>query len=118
VVVIDDTFNSNPVGARRAIERLSALGSGRRVVVSPGMMELGDVQFRENLEFARFAAQRGVDVIVVGHTNRDALLAGAREAGRPALWVPSREAARTMLATDLRSGDAVLWENDLPDHYP
>lgn len=118
VTIIDDTFNSNPVGARHAIERLTSTGPGRKIVVSPGMVELGPVQYDENLEFARYAAVSGVEVIAVGRTNRDALLAGAELGGRPARWVPDREAARTIVATELGSGDAVLWENDLPDHYP
>jgi len=118
ITVIDDTFNSNPVGARHALERLKDVGSGHTVVVSPGMVELGPLQYEENLEFARFAAAGGIDVIAVGRTNRAALLAGAELGGRPARWVPDRESARAMVATDLSAGDAVLWENDLPDHYP
>lgn len=118
VTIIDDTFNSNPVGARHAIERLTSVGPGRKIVVSPGMVELGPLQYGENLEFARFAADHGVEVIAVGRTNRDALLAGAELGGRPARWVPDRESARSLVATELGSGDAVLWENDLPDHYP
>ena len=49
VKVIDDTFNANPAGAAAALELLRRVGAGgRRVVVTPGMVELGKDQDREN----------------------------------------------------------------------
>src|SRR5690606_25046398 len=56
-MIIDDTFNSNPAGARAALEMLQTLDvSGRRVVVTPGMVELGRRQEDENRAFAAQAA--------------------------------------------------------------
>jgi UDP-N-acetylmuramoyl-tripeptide--D-alanyl-D-alanine ligase len=55
-------------------------------------------------------------LIVVGWTNRRDLLAGAE--GGDVVVVPSRESAREWLRSRLGPGDGVLWENDLPDHYP
>lgn len=115
IITIDDTFNSNPVGARRALEQLLAAGDGRRIVVTPGMMELGTEQHRANAEFAAAVVAAGAELVIVGRTNRRSLLAGAAGA---AVWVPDRRRARELLGASLASGDAVLWENDLPDHYP
>ena len=57
VWVIDDTFNSNPDGARAALAELAPPGeTGRRVVVTPGMVELGPRQFEENRAFAEAVA--------------------------------------------------------------
>jgi UDP-N-acetylmuramoyl-tripeptide--D-alanyl-D-alanine ligase len=50
-LIIDDTYNSNPVGAERALEGAAALAAergGSLVVVTPGMVELGSVQFERN----------------------------------------------------------------------
>ena len=48
-VVLDDTFNSNPAGARHALEVLSsAAPAGQRMLVTPGMVELGETQAAEN----------------------------------------------------------------------
>ncbi len=117
VTVIDDTFNSNPAGARAAVGVLSRTTStGRRVVVTPGMVEMGKRQFQENKEFAVEAARVATDLVVVGRTNRRALLAGAGSL-RP-VSVPTREEAVRWVKSTLVSGDAVLYENDLPDHYP
>ncbi|HEY3943470.1 MAG TPA: UDP-N-acetylmuramoyl-tripeptide--D-alanyl-D-alanine ligase [Acidimicrobiales bacterium] len=115
VVVLDDTFNSNPAGARAALEVLAAsTAGGRAVVVTPGMVELGPRQHHENRVFAE-AAGRVADLVVVGRTNRRALVAGT--AGR-ALAVRTRPEAVAWVRATLGPGDAVLYENDLPDHYP
>ncbi|MGZ5385474.1 MAG: Mur ligase family protein, partial [Acidimicrobiia bacterium] len=118
VTVLDDTFNSNPVGATAALRTLRELANGRRFVVTPGMMELGPMQREANAVFASEVIASGAELVIVGRTNRAALLAGARSAGGEAVSVASRAQALEQLTGNLRAGDAVLWENDLPDHYP
>lgn len=117
VLVLDDTFNSNPAGARAALERLVSLGTGRRVVVTPGMVELGPVQAEENERFAAACSAAGVELVVVGRVNRRALLAGAGDGPSP-ITVARRAEAVAWVRSSLGEGDAVLYENDLPDHYP
>ncbi|HXZ83053.1 MAG TPA: Mur ligase family protein [Acidimicrobiales bacterium] len=129
VVVLDDTFNANPAGARLALAALAAnaLVGVRKVVVTPGMVELGARQTVENEIFAGEIARVATDLVVVGSTNRRALLAGAlkassaRGASAPqlrAVTVGSRAAAVAWVRQELRRGDVVLYENDLPDQYP
>ena len=118
VVVVDDTFNSNPAGASRALELLAESGStGRRVVVTPGMVELGRRQRTENARFAEAASAVATDLVIVGRTNRRALREGASRS-IPRLDVSTREDAVAWVRSNLAAGDAVLYENDLPDHYP
>ncbi|HEY7948875.1 MAG TPA: UDP-N-acetylmuramoyl-tripeptide--D-alanyl-D-alanine ligase [Acidimicrobiales bacterium] len=126
-LVLDDTYNANPAGARLALEALETMAppGGRRVVVTPGMVELGRRQGRENASFARDVARLADDLVVVGRTNRRALLDGARQADgrtRPAplrvTVVRHRPAAVAWLRDRLGPDDIVLYENDLPDHYP
>lgn len=81
VVIIDDTFNANPASVRRALALLQRQGSGRRVVVSPGMVELGPRQASENAAFGAAVAQVATDFVIVGRTNRRALRTGAAAAG-------------------------------------
>jgi UDP-N-acetylmuramoyl-tripeptide--D-alanyl-D-alanine ligase len=117
--IIDDTFNSNPAGARSALRRLGGLGgAGRKVVVTPGMIELGPVQFDSNREFASEAAGVADDLVVVGVTNRRALLEGSANGPASVTVVASRAEAVNWVRATLGPGDAVLYENDLPDHYP
>jgi len=115
--IIDDTYNSNPAGVRSALSALAGLGEGRRVVVTPGMVELGSAQFRENKEFGRMAAEVASDVLVVGHTNRKALLEGTKDGAASVIVMLSRPEAVAWVKANLGVGDAVLYENDLPDHY-
>jgi UDP-N-acetylmuramoyl-tripeptide--D-alanyl-D-alanine ligase len=91
---------------------------GRRVVVTPGMVELGPRQAAANREFAAAAARVADDLVIVGATNRRALLAGAADGGAAVTTVDDREAAVAWVRGRLGAGDAVLYENDLPDHYP
>ena len=118
VLVIDDTYNSNPAGARAAVERLAAAVPGRRVLVTPGMVELGGRQAGENRDLAAFAAARLSDIVVVGRANRRALLRGARGGAARVRAVARRPEAVAWAAGNLGEGDGVLYENDLPDHYP
>src|SRR4030095_14456598 len=49
VTVIDDPFNANPHRALHALDLLARVdSSGRRVVVTPGMVELGTEQDQAN----------------------------------------------------------------------
>jgi UDP-N-acetylmuramoyl-tripeptide--D-alanyl-D-alanine ligase len=120
VNIIDDTYNANPAGAKAALELLglSATNGDKKVVVTPGMVELGALQARENANFAAGAGEFATELLVVGHTNARALLAGARAASLPALHVRNRDEAVAWVSGHLSGGDAVLYENDLPDHYP
>lgn len=119
VLIIDDTFNSNPEGARAALRALeSAAVAGRRVVVTPGMVELGPRQAEENRRFAAEAARVADQLVVVGRTNRRALLAGASGGKAAVRVVGTREEAVQWVRSELGPDDAVLYENDLPDHYP
>ena len=116
VVVIDDTFNANPQSALAALKVLLALPlSGRRVVVTPGLIELGRDQYGENLSLARKVAFHGVELVVVGRTNAVALAAGYE---REPLRCNTRDDAVAWVRSSLVAGDGVLYLNDLPDHYP
>jgi UDP-N-acetylmuramoyl-tripeptide--D-alanyl-D-alanine ligase len=117
--ILDDTFNSNPAGAVRALETLRSVdGAGRRVVVTPGMVELGPLQDEANEAFAAAASEVASDLVVVGRTNRRPLLRGAKRTGLAVVEKPNREAAVEWVKANLGPGDAVLYENDLPDVYP
>jgi UDP-N-acetylmuramoyl-tripeptide--D-alanyl-D-alanine ligase len=120
VVVIDDAYNSNPVGASAALTVLGDHVATRRIVVTPGMVELGSAQFDANRAFGAQAAKVCDVVIVVGTTNRDALVAGLRDNGfehEAIVLVPNLEVATAELGRRTRRGDVVLIENDLPDTY-
>jgi UDP-N-acetylmuramoyl-tripeptide--D-alanyl-D-alanine ligase len=120
-VVLDDTFNSNPTGARLALARLAAESPGGRcVLVTPGMVELGKIQAEENASFAEAAGAVVSDLVVVARTNRHALSHGARRqaASTSVVLVDRLDEAVAWVRQHLGPSDAVLYENDLPDHFP
>jgi UDP-N-acetylmuramoyl-tripeptide--D-alanyl-D-alanine ligase len=116
--ILDDTFNANPAGARRALDVLARHdAAGRRVVVTPGMYELGPTQAAENRAFAEAAAAVATDLVLVGRTNRRALVAGAGRHGS-VHTVANRDDAVAWVVANLGPGDVVLYENDQPDYFP
>jgi UDP-N-acetylmuramoyl-tripeptide--D-alanyl-D-alanine ligase len=116
VTVIDDTFNANPASARVAVSMLESLPvSGTKVVVTPGLIELGADQFEENVSLARQVDAAGADLVVVARTNAKALQRGFRGAVRR---FDTRDQAVAWVRSTLVRGDGVLYLNDLPDHYP
>ncbi|GAC1536778.1 MAG: UDP-N-acetylmuramoylalanyl-D-glutamyl-2,6-diaminopimelate--D-alanyl-D-alanine ligase [Acidimicrobiales bacterium] len=121
---IDDTFNSNPAGCRAALATLVRLSrpGAKRIVVTPGMVELGDVQATANEAFAAEAAGQATHVMFVGFTNRAALLRGAKAAPpgdrAEVLVADTHDRAVEWVRAHTGEGDVVLYENQLPDHYP
>jgi UDP-N-acetylmuramoyl-tripeptide--D-alanyl-D-alanine ligase len=117
---IDDTFNSNPAGCRSALATLTRLAvlDHKRVVVTPGMVELGDRQAEENHLFAEEAAATATHILIVGSTNRKALVAGAHGGSASVRLVETHEDAVEWVRANTGPGDVVLYENQLPDHYP
>lgn len=120
ITVIDDAFNSNPVGSRMAVDVLAAMKGGKRILVTPGMVELGAQQERLNREFATYAADKADIIILVGHHNRQALRDGLDDAGATPEKIKEAESfahAQQILSGILAPGDTVLYENDLPDSF-
>ena len=124
-LVIDDTYNANPVGSLRALEGAASLAAergGPLVVVTPGMVELGPVQAERNRAFgAAIGAANGL-LFAVARTNRAALLAGyestATSEAPGAMAVLTREQAVRQAVEAAGDRGVILYENDLPDHYP
>ena len=117
--IIDDTFNSNPEGARSALARLDReANGGTTAVITPGMVELGKLQDEENQSFAAAASSQVDHLVIVGRTNRRALQIGSVKGRASVTVVDTRDEAVAWVKENLGPGDVVLYENDLPDHYP
>lgn len=121
VVIIDDAFNSNPDGSRMALDVLGSMTGGKRIVITPGMIELGDKQAYYNEKFGEHIADTCDVAVIVGKYNREAIVKGIKskgwEEGEKLYIVDTFNDAQALLASIARSGDAVLYENDLPDTF-
>ncbi|MDZ7658935.1 UDP-N-acetylmuramoyl-tripeptide--D-alanyl-D-alanine ligase [Fodinibius sp.] len=121
ITVIDDAFNSNPVGAKNAVETLAAFNNGRKIIITPGMIELGDLQEEKNREFGEQIGKANLDmVILVGQNRTEPIKEGIASMDFDMQKVKSvnslYEANRTM-RDFAQKGDVVLYENDLPDSF-
>ena len=120
-IIIDDAYNSNPVGFASALELLNVLKppGGRRILVTPGMVELGAAHQEEHEKIGRLAAEH-VDVLVAVAPQRVEPLANAFKAAAPEREIvpcAGFAEARQWLDKNLGGHDVVLIENDLPDLY-
>jgi UDP-N-acetylmuramoyl-tripeptide--D-alanyl-D-alanine ligase len=119
ITVIDDAFNSNPQGARMAMEVLKSF-EGRKIVITPGMVELGEKEAEENYSFGRLMADSADVVMLVGKKHSQPIYNGLKDAGfdMASVYVYNTlEEASARLAVIGRFGDVVIFENDLPDNY-
>ena len=120
VTIIDDSFNSNPVGAKAALEVLTEIQGGKKVLVTPGMVELGEREYEENKRLGEHAADVCDLVILVGPKRTTPILDGLKAAQYPSqriIVALNLEEVKQHLATQVQAGDVVLFENDLPDSY-
>ena len=121
ITIIDDAYNSNPAGAKMALEVLRDFNTGgRKIVVTPGFVEMGESQYRNNKELGVNIAAAADIAIVVNRVNRDAIVEGLGAAGFSAektIQTDSFAEASAYLATTMRAGDVILYENDLPDSF-
>ena len=120
VTIIDDAYNSNPVGSRAAVETL-AMFEGVRILVTPGMVELGEKEEEYNYKFGTYAAKCCDYVALVGerHTRpiREGLLAEGFDAKRIFVAEKLEDALQFAYSVKDPGQKYLLLENDLPDNY-
>jgi len=122
LTVIDDAFNSNPVGAKNAVDILTSFKNGRKIIITPGMIELGEIEEEENRAFGEHIGQSEIDLaILVGEEITRPIREGIESVQRnntPKIRTASSLFdANDILREYMRPGDVVLYENDLPDSY-
>lgn len=120
IIIIDDAFNSNPDGSRMALDVLAGMTGGKRIVITPGMIELGSKQEYYNELFGEHIAETCDIAIIVGEYNREAIVTGIKRKQHNALTmhtVSTFADAQKIMLSIAKSGDTVLYENDLPDTF-
>lgn len=116
-ILIDDAFNSNPEGFRSALDVLAAM-QGRKILITPGMVELGAAHDAEHEKIGRRAGEVCDVVLAVLPERIPTFLAGFQAAGgQNLIAVASFKEASAWLDANKKPGDVVLIENDLPDIY-
>ena len=97
-----------------------SLFEGEKIVVTPGLVELGDSEYAENVAFGANIAKVANKVIIVNKTNEQAITTGLLKSGfdeKNILKVETLNNAKQKLEEMLTGNEVVLFENDLPDNY-
>lgn len=119
-VIIDDAFNSNPSGSRAALDVLSGF-DGCKILITPGMIELGELQDTLNYELGKYAAQVCDVIYLIGEKQTEAIKKGILDNLFPEekLAVFARVEDAIIAAKSYPSGgrNVILIENDLPDNF-
>lgn len=119
LIIIDDAYNGSVEGAKAALEVIKEF-EGNKIVITPGLVELGQDEYRANFELGKNMSTIADYVIVDGTINYDAICAGLMEGGfnmEKLLRAGSLKQAVEVLNSISKPGDVVLFENDLPDNY-
>jgi UDP-N-acetylmuramoyl-tripeptide--D-alanyl-D-alanine ligase len=100
-ILINDSYNANPISMRAALDHLATLAVGRRRLAVLGeMRELGPEAAAYHREIGEHARERGVELVIgVGELASEYA---------PDEHVADADAAADALAAALRPGDAVL----------
>ncbi len=117
--IIDDAYNSNPVGSKMAIDVLSMM-PGKKIVVTPGMIDLGNEQYRLNKEFGVYIAGVADEVILVGPEQTKPIYEGliSKQYKENNIHILNDVKDAFILIQKLQGKETyVLLENDLPDIF-
>lgn len=116
---IDDAFNANPTGSKMALEVLGMM-PGRRIIVTPGMIDLGEKQSEINYQFGTYMKGKADTVILVGKIQTEPIWRGLKDSGydmKSVLVVDRVQEAFHYVYTNATVEDTILLENDLPDAF-
>lgn len=118
--LLDDAFNSNPTGAKHALQVLDQFNQGRKIIMTPGMIELGQMDEAVHIEFGKQISQVCDYVLLIGPKKTKHIYAGLMAAGYDETKISVLSSVYegfAKLATIVQKEDTVLIENDLPDNF-
>ncbi len=117
--IIDDAYNSNPVGSKMALEVLDLM-PGKKIIITPGMIELGTEQYELNMKFGQYIAEVCDEVILVGEEQTKPIYDGlmSKKYNKKKIHVLNDVKEGFVLMHRLAKDETyILIENDLPDLF-
>lgn len=116
--IIDDAFNANPVGTKKAIDVLTKM-NGKKIVITPGMIELGREEEALNKAYGEYMSDKVDVVILVGKSQTQAIYDGLLTKMKPEQIIVAHDLQEAFAAMYAQAipGSFVLIANDLPDTY-
>ncbi len=121
ITIIDDAYNSNPAGAKAALDTLSMFEDATKILITPGMVELGEKEEELNEEFGRQAAVSADYILLVGKNRTEAIARGINKEdfNKDRLYIEESftDAMTRVYSIPGEQHKVILIENDLPDNY-
>lgn len=118
--ILDDAFNSNPTGAKYALDVLDTFDKGHKIIMTPGMIELGEMDHELHVTFGEQIAEVCDYAVLVGKKKTKSIVEGLKNKGfdeEKIYVVGSVYEGFSTISSIASKGDIVLIENDLPDNY-
>lgn len=118
-IILDDSYNASVEGSTVALDVLNSL-NGRKIIITPGLVELGNKEREENINFGKKIAKVADIVVIVNKINFDAINEGLTQENfneENIYQADTLENAKLLMKDFLQKGDVILFENDLPDNY-
>ncbi len=118
--LIDDAYNANPEGCLEAVNVLGRFENKRKILVTPGLVELGELEEECNFNLGVRAGQVCDQIVLVGLNRSKPIADGVRSTGfndQNLHIVASFKDAMALITPTLDPSCVVLLENDLPDNY-
>ena len=120
LTIIDDSYNSNPVSSKSALDTLAEF-EGTKIIVTPGLIELGTDEEKYNFEFGEYITTVCDYAYLVGEKQSKAILDGinSKNFDKNKVFIVNtpNEAVKQISSLNLDGNVTVLLENDLPDNY-
>ena len=119
-IIIDDAYNSNIKGAKMALEVLKSFEHKQRILITPGIVELGDKATEINQDLGRNAAESADFIILVGAQQTVPIYNGIVEKNYPKSQIfiaKNLQEALSKMNEIITPDSVILLENDLPDNY-
>ncbi len=120
VLILDDAFNANLNGAHEALKILKEIDGNKKIIVTPGLIGLGEREEEINEKFGEYVSEYSDIVILIGKERTKSIYNGIIKNDfntENIIIANSLEDSKNVLKELLKAGDVVLFENDLPDTY-
>lgn len=120
VLVIDDSYNGNPAGAREAIEVLGKFRNRRKIYITPGLVEMGERTAQVHREIGQQLGKVADKVILIKNSATPFIAEGLAQTNfhsQNIIWFPSSQSAHAAISSIVQKGDVILFQNDWPENY-
>lgn len=118
-IILDDSYNASVEGSEMALSVLKKMPN-RKIIITPGLVELGSIEKQENFNFGKKMAKVADFVVIVNKINFEEIKKGlnAENFGDDKIYqAEDLEKAKILMKDFVKDGDTILFENDLPDNY-